>query len=123
MMHLNGKLINLAQLRDEARTTGALTANQELGTFGDYVFTYDANGQPTDLDPVKMQPVIDKHAPLREVTDGELYTRYAEANNGKDAAAMAHIVAMVQGFAPRDRVPMTPPPPVEHLPPRNGGPP
>lgn len=111
-MHLNGKFVNLSQLRDEARTANVVTATTELGTFGDYVFPYDNNGQPTDfLDTNAMQTIITNHAPVRPLTDSEITVKYAQANDATppDMSTMHRLVAMMQGLVPRDTVPMQPP--------------
>jgi len=69
------KPLNLAQLRDEARTAGTLGASEELGCTDTEIHTYDTNGNIAELDP-SFEATLNAHIALREETHEELVEKY-----------------------------------------------
>lgn len=66
-MHLNGKIVDLVQLRAELNAAGiSITA---LGITGDDLHTYDANGAAQDL-PAGAATVVAAHVPPAPIDFG-----------------------------------------------------
>lgn len=59
-MNLNGKKIDLPQLKAEADAAGVVVG--DLGTAGDELVTYDEDGHTIDV-PAEMAPVLAAHVP------------------------------------------------------------
>lgn len=80
-VHLNGKRIDMAKLRNFCIAAG-VSLPRGLGSVGDDVFTYATDGSLTDA-PAGVQPIIDAWAPETAVDFGpdeaDLDDQYATA--------------------------------------------
>lgn len=104
---LNGKVIALAQLQAEMIAAGiAITA---LGTANDFLFTYDAQGQPADL-PAGADAVLIAHVPqpdpamLQRVQDAAtLLNSSAVRDSQLHRDAFARLIAVLPLTIPLDQ--------------------
>jgi hypothetical protein len=112
-----GKPITLDQLQDELTAAGvqveALGMNQD-----GFLFTYDANGEPSDFasaDQAAVDQVIAAHIALRDKTDAEYSVEFQDA--ATTAVRRQDIRDITAGLLPREQVrvdngqPLNPPPP------------
>ena len=109
-----GKPINLTQLTGELQTAGVdlsaglgTSADTELATAPDYVFTY-ADGEPADW-PAAEQTTVDQviadHVAMRDKTDVEYSAEFQ--NPETTVARKQQIRDQMNGLEPREQVPMT----------------
>ena len=119
---LNNKVINLLQLQGELLAAGL--AINALGTADDTLFTYDAQGQPTDFaDPTTAAAVLAAHVPapdpalVQRVQDAAtLLNSAAVRDTPEHRAAFARLIQVVpltiplsQDATPADIHPYTAP--------------
>jgi choline dehydrogenase-like flavoprotein len=102
-----GKPINLKQLQSELVTDG-VGIGPGLGLHADYVYTYDADGQPADFAPSDQHKVdrwIADHVAMRDKTDAEHSTEFQ--NPAISPERKQEIRDILAGLLPREHVPMT----------------
>jgi hypothetical protein len=102
-----GKPVNLSQLQAELEAAN-VDCSAGLGMHDDLVYTYDADGQPTDF-PSETRPTIDQciadHVAMRVKTSAEYAAEFQDPNT--TAARKQEIRDIQTGLMPPEQVPMT----------------
>lgn len=101
-----GKPINLGQLQGELASAGVSV--EALGLSADRVYSYDAQGQPTEFasaDQAAVAQAITGHMALRDKTDAEYATEFQ--NPATSAARKQEIRDITAGLLPREQAAIT----------------